>query len=1436
MNRILGHVYKIVSRFALSCIFTFALLIASSRPAMGQVSVLTERYDSSRTGANLAEAQLNTANVNFNSFGKLWSWSVDGSVYGQPLYVPNVSIPNKGTHNIIYVVTMNDTVYAFDADNNTGPNAAPLWMDDFRNGNAVIPVPIIDLTGSNALNIVGNVGIESTPVIDAATQTMYLLARTKENGAYIQRLHALDISTGLEKLGGPVAITGSVTGSGNGSSANTLKFDPKIQNQRSALALVNGMVLIAWASHEDFNDYHGWIMAYDAQTLSQKAIYCTTPDGSKGGIWQAGRGPVIDGQGNVYYMVGNGDWNGTQDFSTSFLKFSSTNGLSLIDWFTPDNNAALSAADEDLGSSGPLLIPRTDLLVGGGKQSLFYLMHLGHLGGEQTGNGQIVQSFDNAGGEIKSGPVYWDRTVGGSPLLYEWADYDYVKSYLFTGTSFNSTPASRGSLRSTSGAALTLSANGTTSGTGLLWATLPVSQDGDHGTVAGVMRVLGATDLTHELWNSLQNPSRDDIGVWAKFNPPTVANGKVYVGSFSNTVSVFGLLSSAQDFNLLTSPSTATTKPGGSVTYTVNIGTVNGFSNNINLSVTGVPSNATASFSSSTVTGAGSSILTVTTSASTPLGSFPLLITSTSGSLSHSSSVNLNVSTITPGQGAISVNFLGRNATQMGGTELAGLIARVNWNNASGASNQSGLLLFDETGTTTGASVTWTADSLWSLNIVDQPGNNRLMKGYLDTGNLNPTNVSVTGLNSGTYNLYVYVDGDNGSATHSASYQLSGPGLATTSVTLTDPPNTDFSGTFTQANNSAGNYVLFTGVSISSGFTVTATPGQSSNAYPRAPVNGIQIVPTSQFVPDFTVSSTPTSQSVNPGASTTFSINVAASNGFNGAVSFGVTGLPAGASSSFAPTTVTGSGSTTLSVSVASNTTPNSYPMVITATGGSIFSTTNANLVVSGPAGPAQLAGSFFIQTTDQNLTNLGTADWAHWGSISSTSFDHKSTGKSQISNYTVLNAEAGAVGRSVGNGLSFSWTDGTPTANATQDRTNIYVVGLHAGFKISVPADTTPRLLTVYLGINHTQAKMQAHLSDNSAPDYVDTSLQNSFPVNGAYTFVYKAGSSGQTLTLTWTVEQVVAHNSGVSLFAATLAIVDPAADFTFSGGPPTQGVTPGDTAPFKFTIAPGPGFGGQISLSATGLPPGVSVASTPATVVASGTPTFAINTSAATPPGQYPLTITATAPNASHSVPVTLTVGDVTQPHLNAFSFTPTAGVNLTTQGTTDWAYWGLNSTTSFDHKAGVTQKISNFSVVTGQVGMVFGGFTPLFFNWTDGTPDTATTGTDNAVFIKGLGIGFQLTVPADTSTHTLNLYVETFNTQGKFTAHISDASSPDIVDTSLSSTGSNPGAYKISFRAGSVGQTLTLTFLFNDMTGPRCQEGGEHCAIGLQAATLQ
>lgn len=519
-------------RAAVAC--TLSAILGSVSSA---VEVLTQHNDQWRTGANTSEASLTPANVNVNQFGKLFSYTVDGQVYAQPLYVENLAI-GGGTHNVVYVATMEDSVYAFDADRNF-----TYWQMKFTSG-TITPVPIVDITGNNNLNIHGNVGILSTPVIDRATNTIYVLARTKDTRTttYRQTLHALDIRTGAEKLGGPVVVTAP-------------GFDSKLQNQRPALGLANGNIYIAWGSHEDIGPYHGWVMAYNATTLAQVAVFNTTPGGNDGAIWQAGQGPSFDAAGNVYVMTGNGDWNGTTRFGTSFIKLSPS--LQVLDWFTPADFAQENARDDDLGSAGALLLPsgagypETQYVIGGGKQGRVFVLDknngMGRMSANDQGAHQIWQAVQTnaCSHHIHGSPVYWNSATQGQ-VIYLWGENDVGKGFKFNGSTFTTTPFSTTSVKSPTtgcgmpGAMISLSANGNRNG--IVWANCVFTGDAIHNTVPGILRAFDANNLRVELWNSRMNQARDDSGNFAKYTSPTVANGKVYMASFSNVVNVYGAI------------------------------------------------------------------------------------------------------------------------------------------------------------------------------------------------------------------------------------------------------------------------------------------------------------------------------------------------------------------------------------------------------------------------------------------------------------------------------------------------------------------------------------------------------------------------------------------------------------------------------------------------------------------------------------------------------------------------------------------------------------------------------------------------------------------------------------------------------------------------------------------------------------------------------
>jgi len=513
-------------------------------PATGFASVLTEHDDVARTGANLNETQLTTANVNPTHFGKIFARPVDDSIYAQPLVLANVQVPGKGLRNVVYVATMNDSVYAFDADNAAETSA--FWTVSFLNAaNGVTPVSHNDVgqaCGNPYPDILGNIGIESTPVIDpTGGGTLYVVAKTKEAGQAVYRLHALDAATGAERPTSPVRIDAVAMGIGDESDGGTIPFDPWIENQRAALLLANGTLYITFSSYCDTGFYHGWVLAYDSATLQQTATFNASPDGKGAGIWMSGQGPAADPSGNVFLSIGNGTTdvqNGGRDLSEGIVKL--TPQLALVDWFIPFNFTAYNNNDVDLGAGGVMLMPDMPWVVTVSKAGTLYVNDTGNLGKYHAGDdSQIVQSIALGSAEIHGGATTW--TIPGGSRVYVWPSDDVLRSFTVTGGQLGSSAAGT-TMGLWPGGVLSLSANGAASATGIVWATLPANGNPMVGQVPGVLRAISASSVATELWNSLDNAARDDCGAYAKFNPATVVNGKVYLASFAGQFCVYGIL------------------------------------------------------------------------------------------------------------------------------------------------------------------------------------------------------------------------------------------------------------------------------------------------------------------------------------------------------------------------------------------------------------------------------------------------------------------------------------------------------------------------------------------------------------------------------------------------------------------------------------------------------------------------------------------------------------------------------------------------------------------------------------------------------------------------------------------------------------------------------------------------------------------------------
>jgi hypothetical protein len=480
------------------------------------VDVTKCQYDLACTGANTSETVLTPKNVNTSSFGKLFTKSVDGQVYAQPLYLQKFTI-GGGVHNVVFICTEHNSIYAFDADDGT---AQAFW-------HRTLPTTVKSVFSCN--DLVPEVGITATPVIDRTTGALYVESSSLENGTYFNKLYAVNLADGTD-LVSPIVIAASVTGSGSGSSGGKISFDSFLEFCRPGLLLLNGKIYLGFGSHCDDGNYHGWLIAYNANNLGQFAVRCLTPNASQGSIWQQGGGLSSDGT-NIFCVTGNGSYGASDSsYGESAVKFDGN--LKFMSSFTPYNYVSLNGNDNDLCSSC-MLIPGSTVCTMQGKAGAIYVMNQTDLGGFNSSSDNIVQRIDNgfAGDGSGGNPVsaYWNN------LFYLWAGNDHLRAYSFDGSKLGTTEQSSNSINQIQHAgSISVSADGVTNG--ILWGT-------NVGT--GLLYAFDATKVSTMLWNDGQAAnSRDVLGSSVqKYARPTVVNGKVYLGTVNSMV-VYGLLNS----------------------------------------------------------------------------------------------------------------------------------------------------------------------------------------------------------------------------------------------------------------------------------------------------------------------------------------------------------------------------------------------------------------------------------------------------------------------------------------------------------------------------------------------------------------------------------------------------------------------------------------------------------------------------------------------------------------------------------------------------------------------------------------------------------------------------------------------------------------------------------------------------------------------------
>ncbi len=736
-----------------------------------QTNVLTYRNDNMRTAQNLAESVLTPANVKQGTFGKLLNLPVDGKVDAQPLVVSGLAIPGQGVHDVVFAVTEHDSAYAFDAT--TG---AVLWQ--------VSALKTGEMPSDNrgCGQVTPEIGITATPVIDLAAGphgTIYLVAmsKTSTGSVYRQRLHALDLTTGAEQFNGPVDIQATYPGTGDNSSNGMVVFDPKQYKDRTALLLVNGVVYTSWASHCDIRPYTGWTIGYNQTTLAQTGVFNFTPNGNEAAIWGAGGGASADASGNLYFDLGNGTFDTSLnaggfpslgDFGNSFVKLTPSNGtLSAVDYWTMFNTVSESNADADLGSGGVMLLPDVldaqghvrHLGTGAGKDRNVYVFDRDNMGKfNPNNNGNIYQQLTTAlsGGEFSS-PAYFNGYV------YYGSVGDVIRAFKVTAALLGSTPAFTSQTSFTyPGTSPSISANGNANG--ILWAV--------QNTTPAVLHAYDANDLVTEFYNSSQAGTRDQFGPGNKFITPTIANGKVFVGT-QNSVAVFGNIGGAVLTNL--SPSTG----------------VQGSSVNITLTGTNFASGATVAVSGSGVTASNVSVVSATQitatlviGAAAATGSYNVSVT-TGGSTTNALPFTVTASSggapvltsITPSSGApgtsVNVTLAGSNFTPQSSVRLSGL----------GASVRNVVVVSATQITATFVLSSTTAAGQDNVFVVTAAGNSNIQPFTVTSSGSAPALTSITP-NSGTQGTAVNVTLAGTNFASGATVAVSGSGVTASNVTV----------------------------------------------------------------------------------------------------------------------------------------------------------------------------------------------------------------------------------------------------------------------------------------------------------------------------------------------------------------------------------------------------------------------------------------------------------------------------------------------------------------------------------------------------------------------------------------------------------------------------------------------------------------------------
>ncbi len=1313
---------KLTFRAAL-CGAGVVILACGVLPA--QVNVTTQRYDGFRTASNLQETILNPSTVSASTFGQLWSDQVDGDVYAQPLYVQNVNLAGVGVRNVVYIATMHDVVYAFNADN-PGP---PLWVVDLRNATAGV-TPYLSANFENpkwATPIGDAFGIQSTPVIDPNANLIYVVAQTSEPSGIVYRLHAFDIRSGAEPMP-PTVIQATSAG---------ITFQAQWQCQRPALALSGGQIYIGFGGRpDDDTPYYGWLMTYSAATLAQTGVFIINSTSYGGALWQGGGGPATDENGSVYAVSGNGfgSGDGVTNFAESLMKFSFSNGqLSLVDWFTPANSAYLDANDYDLSTNGPIVVPGAGLVATGGKSADFYMSSTSNLGKVTSTNSGAVQTFHIGVGttteygqsNLTTGFALWPR--GPNSILYAWPGRDSVYSYTLSGNQFLQSGNSTVQSVSAPGPSMVLTANGTQSGTGILWTQMSLVPQGYTVGYPGVLRAFNAENLTTELWNSNLNSARDGIAANAKYAVPTVVNGRAYVPTFSGVIQVYGLLSS-QNFSLAAGPSALTVNQASSGTATITSSSLSGFTGTVAYTASGMPAGVTVSFSSASTTSSGQTVVTVSVAATVAGGAtYPIVITGTSGTLSQT--VTLELTIPVHSAPAVSISSPANNAAFTVGSSIT-ITAQVS---------------------TTGATVA-------QVNFLQGTS-------VLGSVTTSPYTYTWTNLAAGTYQLTAKVTDSLGATTTSTPVAIvvSPPisvVVAPPAVTLTANQTQQFTTTVGNTTNSnvtwltpSAGSINATGLytappSISSQQTVTITAISAADST-KAATATITLMPP----PDFALSETPMAMSVNQAASGTSTVTSSPVNGFAGVITYSASGVPSGVTVGFNPASTPGTGQTVVTVSVASSVVGGStYPVVITGSSGTLSHSVTLPLSI-----PAHNAPSVSITAPTNNATFIAGANITINAQASATN--------ATVSQVAFLQGTT-TIGAVTAAPFTFTWTNAaagayqltakvTDSLGATTTSTPVAIV-------VSPPISVVVTPPAVTLTANQTQ-QFTATVSNST-----NTSVTWSAPSAGTITptglYTAPASIAGQqTIAITAT-----SAADSTKIASATVMLVPPP-DFILSTTPSLVTVAPGGSATSQISVSMINGFTGSPVFAATGLPANLTASFSPASSSTGSTLTLTAASNATA--GTYAITVTGTSGTLSHSVALSVTVPAPVSGNFTSVTLAPVANVGaIYTDGTptNDGALDGLGDAYSAN--------LLGSSLVAMGVGFTFGG---------PGTANAVTSTTiplppGNFASLKFLGtgengVGYPIAQASRNRVNQTFVVTYTDGTTATFTQSLSDWSSP-------------------------------------------------------------